>query len=179
MDEGKSMSILRVDGDVRANAGDCMLAGGQYWSEVWVWEQGVTVMDPTTIPEAVWPGEPKDTPAEAAKSAIDQAIRDHSAAVKNLDKMPTKAILALPDGSGPGQSPARFIIEALTALGWAPPPVYPEGVQVWTISGIPDAGRSDGTQAYLSLPTRTGKDRFDYQARSDIWLEKPTVTVNF
>lgn len=50
---------------------------------------------------------------------------------------------------------------------------------MWTISGIPDGGRSDGTQAYLSLPSRKDEHAHDFQNRSDIWLEKPTITVNF
>lgn len=51
VDEGKKMTILRVDGDVRTNVGDYMLAGGKYWSEVWVWEQGAHAVDTAMIPD--------------------------------------------------------------------------------------------------------------------------------
>lgn len=47
--EGGIMSILRVPGDFQANAGDYMLAGGRYWSDIWGWEQGVTAHDPAAV----------------------------------------------------------------------------------------------------------------------------------
>ncbi|MDJ0459293.1 hypothetical protein PUN71_018980 [Arthrobacter sp. NQ7] len=58
----------------------------------------------------------------------------------------------------------------------SPPGKYPEGVQVWTISGIPDRGRPDRNRAHLSLPGRTDEHRFDFQGRGDIWLGQPTVS---
>jgi hypothetical protein len=173
VDEGKSMSILRVDGDARANAGDCMLAGGKYWSEVWMWEQGVTVIDPATLPEPEF--ETPDPSLTDAVAAVDAAIAGHAERVARLNKTPYSEYLNLPPEAHPAPTPARDIVEALQARGWAPAPVYPEGVQVWTISGVPDGGRSDGTQAYLSLPAGDP----DFQLRSDIWLDQPTVSVNF
>lgn len=179
VDEGKTMSILRVDGDVRANAGDCMLAGGQYWSEVWVWEQGVTAVDPAAIPAPVWaPGLAPTTDAQELAEAfltVNDTIENHKARLKAIDKTPVSEYLRIPIEDLPPKSPAAEIVEALQARGWTPPPIYPEGVQVWTISGIPDGGRSDGTQAYLSLPAGDP----DKQLRSDIWLDQPTVSVNF
>jgi hypothetical protein len=89
--------------------------------------------------------------------------------------MPVGEYVKIPEADLPPESPAQAVITALQDLGWSAPPVYPEGVQVWTISGIPDGGRSDGTQAYLSLPAGDP----DFQLRSDIWLDQPTVSVNF
>ena len=174
VDEGKSMSILRVDGDVRANAGDCMLAGGQYWSEVWVWEQGVTVFDPSTIPDPGYEETPNPSVADA-EAAVDAAITGRREMLAGLDQMPVAEYAKIPEADLPPESPAKAVIKALQNLGWSSPPAYPEGVQVWTISGIPDGGRSDGTQAYLSLPAGSP----DFQFRSDIWLDQPTVSVNF
>lgn len=171
--EGGTMTILRVDGDVTVTVGDYMLAGGRYWSEVWVWEQGVTVLDTATITE------PEYTDASqsltSAVEAVDAAIAAHAQRVVEFNQTPYSEYVKLPPEAHPAPTPARDIVGALATLGWTPPPVYPEGVQVWTISGIPDGGRSDGTQAYLSLPAGDP----DKQLRSDIWLEKPTVTVNF
>lgn len=168
------MSILRVEGDVRANAGDCMLAGGKYWAEVWVWQQGVTVMDPATLPEPEFEAAP-DPELTDAVAAVDAAIEDHARRVKALNATPIADYWKIPLEAHPAPTPARDIIKALSALGWAPPSVYPDGVQVWTISGIPNGGVGDGTQAYLSLPAGST----DKQLRSDIWLKHPTVTVNF
>lgn len=173
-DQDGIMSILRVDGDFRANAGDCMLAGGKYWAEVWVWQQGVTVFDPTVLPEPDF--ETPDPSLDDAVAAVDAAIKDHARRIKDFGNTPVRDYFNLPSESHPDRNPARAIVEALQARGWAPAPVYPDGVQVWTISGIPaEEPRSDGTMAYLSLPAGDP----DKQIRSDIWLENPTVTVNF
>ena len=89
VDEGKTMSILRVEGDASANAGDCMLAGGKYWSEVWSWEQGTTAVDTATIPEPVWPGTLPESPSEdAAESAIHHAITGHQELLEEMGHMP-------------------------------------------------------------------------------------------
>ncbi|GGH97187.1 hypothetical protein ACFFGR_18050 [Arthrobacter liuii] len=152
-----------------------MLAGGKYWAEIRGWEQGAYAVDTAAIRDAATPPSQSDASAEAA---VDEAIADYNRALDDMNRMSRKDILS-PDLQGPGRSPAKRIIEALSALGWAPAMEYPEGVQVWTISGIPDGGRSDGTQAYFSLPSRKDEHRFDFQDRGDIWLGKPTVTVNF
>lgn len=47
--DGGIMTIIRVDGDVTVTVGDYMLAGGRYWSDVWVWEQGAAVIDTATV----------------------------------------------------------------------------------------------------------------------------------
>lgn len=177
IDEGKKMTILRVEGDVRANAGDYMLAGGQYWSEVWVWEQGAYAVDTAAIRDEDAPQKPASV--DEAVAVVDAAIAAHQEKLVEINNTPYSEYLKIPQELLPAESPARTVVEALSAAGWAPPPVYPDGVQVWTISGIPDGGRSDGTQAYLSLPSRKDEHRFDFQDRSDIWLEKPNVTVNF
>ena len=114
-----------------------------------------------------------------AVKAVDAAIAMHGKQFADLMQTPLSEYLKMPEAGRAPESPARAIVDTLRSCGWAPPPVYPEGVQVWTISGIPDGGRSDGTQAYLSLPARTGEGRFDYHDRGDIWLENPSVTVNF
>lgn len=176
IDEGKVMTMLRVDGDFRANVGDYMLAGGKYWTEVWGWEQGAHAVDTATIADE---DTPRAAPLEAAEATVDAAITAHQARLDALNAMPVSEYRKLREDDLPPDSPAGTIIEALTAVGWAAPPVYPEGVQVWTISGIPDGGRADGTQAYLSLPGRTDEHRFDFQDRGDIWLDKPSVSVNF
>lgn len=179
VDEGKSMTILRVEGDFRSNAGDYMLAGGKYWAEVWVWQQGVHAVDTAEIPEPVW--EPGLAPATAALElaesfiTVHDAIENHKARLKAIDKTPISEYLRIPTEDLPPKSPAVEIVNALRARGWTPPPIYPEGVQVWTVSGIPDGGVADGTQAYLSLPDGD----LDKQDRGDIWLKNPTVTVNF
>ncbi|ACL42181.1 hypothetical protein Achl_4230 (plasmid) [Pseudarthrobacter chlorophenolicus A6] len=175
IDEGKKMTILRVEGDVRTNVGDYMLAGGKYWSEVWVWEQGAYAADTATIPD-------EDSEADVEPDVVDVvegAIRRHEQRLKDIGNTPYSEYLKIPQELLPPKSPAHAVVEALGEIGWAPPVKYPEGVQVWTISGIPDGGRSDGTQAYLSLPDRTDEHRFEFQDRGDIWLDKPTVTVNF
>lgn len=120
VDEGKSMSILRVDGDARANAGDCMLAGGQYWSEVWVWEQGVTVIDPSTIPGPDDNQAADPSPADAV-AAVDAAIAEHAKDVEAFNKMPYSEYLKLGPEARPDATPARGILQALSSLGWAPP----------------------------------------------------------
>lgn len=38
-----------MEGDVSINLDDYMLAGGKYWSEVWVWEQGAHAVDTAAI----------------------------------------------------------------------------------------------------------------------------------
>jgi hypothetical protein len=173
--DGGTMSILRVDGDFRANAGDCMLAGGKYWSEVWVWQQGVTALDTTVIPEPDF-DDSADPAHGDAVAAVDAAIAAHTQRVADLNATPYAEYVKLPPEAHPSPSPARYIVEALTARGWAPPTVHPEGVQVWTISGVPTKDvRSDGTMAYLSLPAGDP----DKQLRSDIWLDKPAIGVNF
>jgi hypothetical protein len=171
---GGTMSILRVDGDVRANAGDCMLAGGKYWTEVWVWQQGVVVFNPTALPEPDFEDQYLP-PLASTVAAVEAAIADHAWRVKEIVSVPDDEYVKIPREARPDRTPALAIIEALQARGWAPAPVHPEGVQVWTISGIPDGGRSDGTQAYLSLPAGDP----DKQLRSDIWLDQPIVSVNF
>lgn len=174
-----TMTILRVEGDFRANAGDYMLAGGKYWAEVWVWQQGATVIDTATIPEPDYDAAPDPANVSAAE-AVNAAITAHAQRVAELNNTPYSEYVKLPPEAHPDPTPARDIVEALAARGWAPAPVYPEGVQVWTITGLPaEEIRSDGTMAYLSLPDRKDADRFDYQDRRDIWLESPTVTVNF
>ncbi|QOD06081.1 hypothetical protein [Pseudarthrobacter sp. BIM B-2242] len=179
IDDGKKMTILRVEGDFRANVGDYMLAGGKYWAEVWGWEQGTHAVDTAAIRDEDAPEPEKVSQSEEAESVVDAAIAAHQETLKEFNNTPYSEYVKIPQELHPPESPARTIVEALTAAGWAPPPAYPEGVQVWTISGIPDAGRSDGTQAYLSLPGRKDEHRFDFQDRGDIWLDKPTVTVNF
>lgn len=111
--EGGIMTIVRVDGDVTVTVGDYMLAGGRYWSEVWVWEQGVTAADTATIlPEPMYgPTDLSPDPIQAALQVIESAAVERAQPAAVLGK--------------------------LQELGWAPPPVYPEGVQVWTISGAP------------------------------------------
>jgi hypothetical protein len=175
VDEGKTMTILRVEGDFRANAGDHMLAGGKYWSEVWVWQQGVVAFDPTTLPEPDFEAD-YDQSMTSTVLAVEAAIADHALRVKEICEMPYDDYEKTPRGARPTRTPAMPVIEALKVRGWAPAPVYPEGVQVWTIAGIPAKEIiSDGTMAYLSLPAGDP----DKQLRSDIWLDKPTVTVNF
>ena len=177
IDESKKMTILRVEGDFRANVGDYMLAGGKYWTEVWVWEQGAYAVDTATIPDEDEPQKPASV--VEAEAAVDAAIAAHQQKIKEVNSTPYSEYVKIPKELLPPESPARDIVEALSAAGWAPPKVYPEGVQVWTISGIPDGGRSDGTQAYLSLPSRTDDHRFEFQDRGDIWLDQPSVSVNF
>jgi hypothetical protein len=179
IDEGKKMTILRVEGDVRTNVGDYMLAGGKYWSEVWNWEQGTHAVDTAAIRDEDAPVPQKPASVEEAEAVVDAAIAAHQEKIKEMNRTPYEDYLKIPKELLPPESPASTIVEALSAAGWAPPKEYPEGVQVWTISGIPDGGRSDSTQAYLSLPSRTDEHRFDFQDRGDIWLDKPTVSVNF
>ena len=175
VDEGKTITILRVEGDFRANAGDHMLAGGKYWSEVWVWQQGVSVLDTTTLPEPEY-GDTPDALHASAVEAVDAAITAHAKRVSDLGNTPYGEYVKIPREAHPNPTPAQDIVDALILRGWAPAPVYPDGVQVWTIAGIPAKEIiSNGTMAYLSLPAG---DR-DKQLRSDIWLEEPTVTVNF
>lgn len=52
-----------------------------------------------------------------------------------LNAMPYAEYVKLPPEAHPTLTSARDIVEALTTRGWAPAPVYPEGVQVWTLSG--------------------------------------------
>jgi hypothetical protein len=121
VDEGKVMSVLRVEGDARANAGDCMLAGGKYWSEVWAWEQGVTAMDPTALPE---PG--FETPGSSLKdavAAVDAAISAHTERVEAFNKTPYSEYVKLPPDAHPAPTPARDIVVALQVRGWGPQPV--------------------------------------------------------
>lgn len=172
-----TMFVIRVEGDFRANAGDYMLAGGKYWSEVWVWQQGATALDTATIPEEDWPGTvPVGSSEEDAEAAIHHAITGHQDLLEEIDHMPVDEYRKIPESDLPPDSPAKVVLAALQDLGWTPAPVYPEGLQVWTITGVPaEEIRADGTMAYLSLPAGDP----DFQFRSDIWLEKPTVKVNF
>ncbi|MET4143815.1 hypothetical protein [Arthrobacter sp. UYCo732] len=178
VDEGKKMTILRVEGDVRTNIGDYMLAGGKYWAEVWGWENGAYAIDSASIPDEEDSSQASDA-VQNAVAIVDEAIRVHEQRVRDINNTPYSEYVKIPQELLPPKSPARAVVEALSAAGWAPPVKYPEGVQVWTISGLPDGGRSDGTQVYLSLPSRKDEHRFKFQDRGDIWLDKPTVSVNF
>lgn len=129
--EGGTMTILRVAGDFQANAGDYMLAGGRYWSDIWGWEQGATALDTATIPDPVWPSTPQqDASEDAAEAAVDAAITGHQELLAQLDQMPVGEYVKIPESDLPPESPATAAIKALQDLGWAPPAVHTEGVQV-------------------------------------------------
>ncbi|WP_422759231.1 hypothetical protein [Paenarthrobacter sp. C1] len=113
------MTILRVPGDVRANAGDCMHAGGIYWTEIWGWEQGAVALNTATIPEPEF--DDADDPASTdAIKAVDAAIADHAQRVAELSATPYSDYVKLPSEAHPDETPARDIIEVLSARGWAP-----------------------------------------------------------
>ena len=115
---GGTLSILRVEGDVRANAGDCMLAGGKYWAEVWVWQQGVVAFDPTLLPEPHF--EAPVLADQDAAAAVDAAIEDHARRVQELQSTPIADYWKLPREAHPNPTPGRDIIHALRTRGWAP-----------------------------------------------------------
>ncbi|HEX9089770.1 MAG TPA: hypothetical protein VF867_19920 [Arthrobacter sp.] len=180
--DGGIAFVIRVDTDMRVNVSDYWLCGGKWWSDVWNWEQGVTVADlATLLPETHWPGTVAvSTSADDAEAVIHHTITGHQNLLEEMDHMPVDEYRKIPEADLPPESPAKAVLAALQGLGWAPAPVYPEGVQVWTVSGSPAKEiKMDGTMAYLSLPGRTGKDLFDYQDRGDIWLENPAVAANF
>lgn len=66
--DGGIMTIIRVEGDITVTVGNYMLAGGRYWSEVWVWEQGAAVIDTATVLS-----EPLHGPTAAA-NALDTGV---------------------------------------------------------------------------------------------------------
>lgn len=144
--------VIRVEGDARANVGDYWLAGGKWWSDVWVWQQGAAVVqlsevlrDPVFGPDHL----PED-PVQAAESVVEAATTERAA-------------------------PAA-VVGKLLDLGWQPPVVVPEGTQVWTVTGTPaDKHLMNGTQAYLSLPN--GPEWLKHEDRGDIVLDNPVVAV--
>lgn len=126
VDEGKTMTVLRVPGDVRANAGDYMLAGGKYWSEIWGWEQGTVVLNTAMIPEPDFDDAADPSRADAIKAA-DAAIVAHAQRVADLNATPYSEYVKIPREAHPNESPAQDIVEALAARGWAPAPLWPRG----------------------------------------------------
>lgn len=144
--------VTRVEGDARANIGDHWLAGGKWWSDVWVWQQGVVVID------------------------LAEALVDPVFGPDNLPEDPIQAAEAVVEAAATERAAPSAVVGRLLDLGWQPPVKVPEGVQVWTITGRPAAvHHSDGTQAYLSLPR--SPEWIKYESRGDILLDDPIVTV--
>lgn len=103
--DGGIMTIIRVDGDVTVTVGDYMLAGGRYWSEVWVWEQGAAVIDTARVLS-----EPLHGPATISANPIEAGVQVLEAAAVER---------AQPDA----------VLGRLMDLGWTPPATYTEDVQ--------------------------------------------------
>jgi hypothetical protein len=144
--------VTRVEGDTRANIGDYWLAGGKWWSDVWVWQQGVIVVDAAEVlvDPVFGPNELPEDPVAAAEEVL------RAAAVER----------ATPEA----------VVGKLLDLGWQPPAAVLEGTQVWTITGTPaKVHHMNGTQAYLSLPN--GPETLLYEDWGDIVLDNPVITV--
>ncbi|QOT19543.1 hypothetical protein [Paenarthrobacter sp. YJN-5] len=117
--DGGTMTILRVEGNFRANAGDYMLAGGIYWTEIWGWEQGTVVLNTSTIPEPEFDDTADPSHLDAIR-AVDAAIAGHAQRVADLNATPYAEYVKIPREAHPNESPAQDIVEALAAHGWAP-----------------------------------------------------------
>lgn len=120
--DGGIMTILRVDGDITVTVGTYMLAGGRYWSEVWVWEQGADVIDTAMIESAAeTPSEARAAAAADPEDVVDAAIAGHKKRRDDLMEVPARDYMAIPAAELPPASPAKAIVEALRSNGWALP----------------------------------------------------------
>lgn len=121
VDEGKTMTILRVDGDITVTVGTYMLAGGRHWTDVWVWEQGVDVIDTTTIMAGTGTSaEDGATAAADIEDVVDAAIAGHKKFHDDLMEIPARNYMSIPTAELPPRSPAKAIVRALRDNGWAP-----------------------------------------------------------
>ena len=171
-DDDRTMTVIRVAEPVLAAAGQHRLAGGPHWSDMWHYQQHVTVLELSPVDQPELP---------AFKDALIQA----QVAAKNIfidNRYEAEEFMRLPfeerlkSENQPPPMPWMAIVDKLVELGWAPPVSPPEGVQGWTVTGKPaDQPRSDGTMAYLSLPRPA--NGLDVEDRGDIWIESPVVTV--
>ena len=171
-DDDRTMTVIRVAEPVLAAAGQHRLAGGPHWSDMWHYQQRVTVLELSPVDQPELP---------AFKDALIQA----QVAAKNIfidNRYEAEEFMRLPfeerlkSENQPPPMPWMAIVDKLVELGWAPPVSQPEGVQVWTVTGKPaEQPRSDGTMAYLSLPRPA--NGLDVEDRGDIWIESPVVTV--
>lgn len=171
-DDDRTMIVTRVAEPVLAAAGQHRLAGGPHWSEMWHYQQGVTVLEVSPVEQPERP-EFKDAVLQA-QIAAKNAFLDNRHEVEQFMELPYEERLR--SENKPPQTPWMAIVDTLVELGWAPPVSPPEGVQVWTVTGKPAVEpRSDGTMAYLSLPKP--ENWLAVQDRGDIWIENPVITV--
>jgi hypothetical protein len=99
-----------------------MLAGGRYWSEVWVWQQGTVTADTAVIlPEPEYPGYEEESVLAEALAVVDGAIAGHARRAMEINQTPVAEYLKIPVALLPSESPAGNIIDALLAAGWTAP----------------------------------------------------------
>ena len=171
-DDDRTMTVIRVAEPVLAAAGQHRLAGGPHWSDMWHYQQRVTVLELSPVDQPELPAF-KDALIQAQVAAKNTFI-DNRYEAEEFMRLPFEE--RLKSENQPPPMPWMAIVAKLVELGWAPPVSPPEGVQVWTVTGKPaEQPRSDGTMAYLSLPRPV--NGLDVQDRGDIWIESPVVTV--
>ena len=171
-DDDRTMTVIRVAEPVLAAAGQHRLAGGPHWSDMWHYQQRVTVLELSPVDQPELPAF-KDALIQAQVAAKNTFI-DNRYEAEEFMRLPFEE--RLKSENQPPPMPWMAIVAKLVELGWAPPVSPPEGVQVWTVTGKPaEQPRSDGTMAYLSLPRPA--NWLDVQDRGDIWIESPVVTV--
>ncbi len=170
-----TMHVLRVADNALSAVGDYRLAGGKHWSDIWEYQQGVTVQI-STRQNALSP-EAAATREEAIMQGIlagKEGYFEHQYAWERYRRLSGEERIQA--GPPHAQGVWVWVIDKLLELGWEPPVKVPEGVQVWTVTGAPaENPRSDGTMAYLSLPRP--ENWLEVEDRGDIWLENPVVTV--
>lgn len=123
-DDDRTMTVIRVAEPVLAAAGQHRLAGGPHWSDMWHYQQGVTVLELSPVVQPT--PEFKDALIQAQIAAKDTFL-DNRYEAEKFSELPYQERLK-PEITPPPM-PWMAIVAKLVELGWAPPVSVPEGVR--------------------------------------------------
>lgn len=123
-EDEQTMTVIRVAENILAAAGQHRLAGGAHWSDMWHYQQGVTVLELS----------PVDQPTPEFKNALLQAqiaaknvFMDNRYEVEKFSELPY--LERMKPENVPPPMPWMAIVDKLVELGWAPPVSKPEGAR--------------------------------------------------
>lgn len=123
-EDEQTMTVIRVAENVLAAAGQHRLAGGAHWSDMWHYQQGVTVLELSPV---VQPTPEFQDALIQAQIAAKEAFQDNRWEAEKFGRLSYEE--RMKPENVPPPMPWMAIVAKLVELGWAPPVSVPEATQ--------------------------------------------------